>query len=240
VSAHTETTPMEPIGPSEGRKPWVIVAAVAAAGLLGALVWFLVAAPLFGDADVAPAAAPPEVATTDAPGELVAGEALEAEPLVVTYDVLLERDPFEPVVPRPAAETAPATDAVLTAVDGVLLPPITDAPAPEGAVDDGRVREDGTSGSDPTPPEPEASEPTGCETSADGAVCDGRTITLVRVTERDGRRVAVVQVGTTIYEVEEGESFAASFRMQTVGTDRVTVLYADDVVELRVGERVLK
>lgn len=226
------------------------VALLVATALIGATTWFvLTGGPL--DAQLAtaqPAATAEAPADADEAVELV--DDLEADAIVTTYEVLLERDPFDPVVPRPVTEeAAPAgspsevTEAAYDA-NGDPLPP-TDA-SPDGSEPVGDAVPVGTEEPPPpadgtTPDEPAPGPGAGCAEREGTVVCDGRTISLLRiVAEADGRRVAVLQVGSTIHEVEKGEVFAATFRLRTVGEDRVTVLYGDDEFELEVGDRVLK
>lgn len=236
------TADIDPVQP-EGRNVVriVIVAAVAAALAVG--VWFLVVAPLVlgGDEPVAVDTTPiatSDQATTGAADTSEVDEALEAlEALpVVTYEVFLERDPFEPVVPRPEAESATSDDPVA---------PI----APTPVADDGTNGEDGAPGTEggdaPNPGETPATPPSGEEQedpatcrSGQEVVCDGRIVSVVEVSE-DGS-LAIVQVDSTLYEVRAGEVFAGSFRVESIRSDRVTILHGDDAFELRVGDRVLK
>jgi hypothetical protein len=150
------------------------------------------------------------------------GEADEFGALpVVTYEVFLARDPFERSVPEPVV----ATDGT----DGDATDDTTDdGDADGGDADDGDAADDGTGG-----------EPSGCS-NGDEPVCDGRVVSLIELDEVDGERVAVIQVDTTIYEVRVGEIFAGSFLVQSISSDQVTVVYGDDVIVLREGDRVLK
>jgi hypothetical protein len=222
---------------SEGRNPLVLVAAVAGALLAAVLIWFFVAAPLLagGDDDVAAApaagatddvaataAASDTEAATDAAAEVAADEA--ALP-IVTYEVFIDRDPFEPVVPEPASATA---DAGVDPVDGT-----------DGSVTDGTTGGT-TDGSTDGTGDGTTDAPDGC-TSGDQVVCDGRVVSLVDIrTDDDGARVAIVQVDTTLYEVEPGQIFAGAFQVQSISGDRVFLLYGDDAFELQKGDRVLK
>lgn len=241
-----DTTELDPAADGEGRRTLTILLAVLGAVILAALVWFLVT-PLFAD-DPEPVAAPvtPE---TKAPAEEFPEELLDdiaVETIATTYEVLLERDPFDPVVPRPASESADA-ETIATGGEGIVVNTDPDTgggvQVPTDPTDPGAVLDPvQTPSPDPvTPaPAPTAPAPTGCNTGGDVITCDGRPISLVRISEVEGRRVAIVQVGSTIHEVEKGEVFAGTFRMRSVGEERVTVLYGEDEFTLQVGDRVLK
>jgi hypothetical protein len=236
----TDTTVIEPVEPASGRRPLVLALAAGGALAVGALVWFVLVAPLLGSGGTdLPAQVPsgqPSAATAT-PAEV---DDLDDAPVAVTYEVLLERDPFDPVVPRPVVEvvdTAPAEPTDVTVTDGTedgdleLLPVVEDGSEP---TDDGGQQP-------PTvEPTPVVTEPAGCETTETGVTCAGQALALVRISDVDGRRVAIVQVGSTIHEVEKGEVFATDFRLQSVGEDRVTVLYGQQEYTLTVGDRVLK
>jgi hypothetical protein len=227
-----------------GHRTRSVIISVLVASVLGLLAWGWGGT---GDGAIEFASEPvPTGAEVPADGDDAAALAaeLDGEPLVVTYEVLLERDPFDPVVPRPASEVETAAAVSIDADGVVLAEPASDAEA----IGD-EVPSDGA-WSEPVPqpaPQPVADEPSApvatgdCDAQDDVVVCDGRAVSLVRiVSETDGRRVAVLQVDTSIHEVEKGEVFATSFRLRTVGADRVTVQYGDVEFELPVGARVLK
>jgi hypothetical protein len=244
MSETTDTTVIDPVDPSSGRSPVVLALAVGGALLVGALVWFLLVAPLLGGDDVdllEPVASGQPAAAAEAATEL--GEADDA-PIAVTYEVLLDRDPFDPVVPRPVVEvvdTAPAVAEDGTAVDGSDDAGLDPLPVVEDGTgtgtDDGWVEGGEPPAAEPTPV---VTEPAPCSVTDSGVTCDGRAVGLVRISDVDGRRVAIIQVDSTIHEVEKGEVFAANFRLGSIGEDRVTVLYGQDEFTLQVGERVLK
>jgi hypothetical protein len=242
MSETTDTTVIDPVDPPSGRNPVVLALAVGGALLAGALVWFLLVAPLLGGDDVVlqePVASDQPAAAAEEATEL--GEVDDA-PLAVTYEVLLDRDPFDPVVPRPVVEVIDTTPVVVeedVAVDGSEDADLDPLPV----VEDGTGTDDGwVDGSEPAPvePTPVATEPAACSVTDSGVTCDGRAVGLVRISDVDGRRVAIIQVDSTIHEVEKGEVFAANFRLRSIGEDRVTVLYGVDEFTLEVGERVLK
>lgn len=213
-----------------GRNPLVLVAAVAGAVLAAVLIWFFAVAPLLaGDEPDDTAAAPAATVTDDAAAaapddaavEAAADAAVDEALPIVTYEVFIDRDPFEPVVPEPASATA---DVAVEPVDGT-----------DGSVTDGTTggTTDGTTGE-----QPEATD--GC-TTGDQVVCDGRVVSLVDIkTADDGTRVAIIQVDTTLYEVGAGQVFAGAFQVQSISGDRVFLLYGDDAFELQEGDRVLK
>jgi hypothetical protein len=169
---------------------------------------------------------------------------LEALP-TVTYDVFLDRDPFEPVLEEAGsggdAETpdggaepeAPALGAGLPA-GSIVIDPTTGQATVVQAVSD----LDPPPSTDPTAP-PAPSTPSGCRGS-DEVVCDGRVLSLLGVAVEDGQEVVTFQVDDVAYEVTQGEVFATSFRLLSVDGSCATVQYGDDSVRLCEGQRVLK
>lgn len=244
MSEVNETTVIADEAPA--RNPAVLALAVVGALLVGVLVWYFVAAPLLGGADpdvVASEASNVEAEDTvasepDGLDETI--EAADASTLpVVTYEVFLERDPFERVVPE-LASTASAPDPA----------------AGEGTTDtgggtttgDGTTSEPGTTPDDPVPPGStdgsgdggDAGGASGCTTGED-VVCDGRVVSLVDIRSDDaGELLAVIQVDSTLYEASAGDVFAGSFLVQSLSDDRIMLLYGDDAFELREGDRILK
>jgi hypothetical protein len=217
------------------RDPKLIAVAALGAILIGGLLWFFVIAPLFGgdgeEVTVLPAAAVTEAATTD---EVEDAEVVEELPLV-TYEVFLDRDPFDPVVPEPVAETTATEDA------GEATDP--DGTAPADPADPAVTPVDGTDPDPnaPAPLPPAAPGPPVCTSGEQQIECNGRTVSLIEIrTDDAGQLVAIIQVDTTIYEVREGETFAGSFRVQSISDEGVLLQYGDDVEPLDVGERVLK
>jgi hypothetical protein len=164
--------------------------------------------------DVVPAAeeAVAEEAVADA-------EELLALPLV-TYEVFLSRDPFQPVVPE--------------------VTPVAEGGDAEGETDGSGDDTDGSSGGEDTngggSTDPDAPA---CTTQGE-IVCDGRVISLIDVTTVDGQPVAVIQVDTTVYEVTVGQTFAGSFLVRSIDGTTVTLLYGDEGIRLLPGDTVLK
>jgi hypothetical protein len=188
---------------------------------------------------------PAEVSPEDGP------EGLEPLP-VVTYEVFLERDPFDPVVPEdeptPTAEPGNSDSGD---------PDDPDAPAPgqpgdqdpDDPSDPDARAPDGTSPRQPrdtVPGErgdgpPEHGAPAGeCRGGNEEAVCDGRVVSLVDVTNDSQGSLAVVQVDTTVYEVRSGDRFAQNFEVRAIDGSCVNLLHGDDGFQLCTGDRVLK
>jgi hypothetical protein len=150
---------------------------------------------------------------------------------VLTYEVYLARDPFDPVVPEPEAEAAET-----------VVP--TGSVEPVGTVDPLPGETDPTPVTSPTDPEPEpGTDPppsTGGCAEGDEVVCDGLAVSLLQVLSRDGEPVAVIQVDSTIYEVRAGELFADRFMVRSIGGTCASLLYGDDGFTVCVGDRILK
>jgi hypothetical protein len=167
---------------------------------------------------------------------------------VVTYDVFLDRDPFEPVLeegdglsddgggqPVEQAPEPAAIGAGLPAGTIIIDPTTGQAIVVQKASDSGTDAEvDGNTDSSPSP-----NPTTGCR-GEDEVVCDGRVVTLIEVGSSDAGPTARVQVDDVIYEVTTGEVFATSFRLLTIDGSCVTLQYGDDTVRLCEGQRVLK
>ena len=141
---------------------------------------------------------------------------------LVTYELFLARDPFEPVVPEPEPDTPAPTD------------PATPAPDDStGPVDP----------SDPTDPDGNSnsnSEANGACTGTVEVVCDGRVVTVIELVEENGELVVVVQVDTMRYRVRVGEVFADNFQVISISPDQVRILYGDRVARIEVGDNALK
>jgi hypothetical protein len=162
---------------------------------------------------------------------------------MVTYDVYLDRDPFEPALQE--AEEAPEPSEPTDAA------PVE--PAPTGRIvvdpDTGQlivVQDTSAATGDPSPTSgdfttaPSTDPATGRCQGEDEVVCDGRVVTLHEVRTDPGGDIAVIKVDTTTYEVGRGETFASSFRVLSIDGDCVTFLYGDDTSTLCAGQRTLK
>jgi hypothetical protein len=155
---------------------------------------------------------------------------------VVTYDVYLARDPFDPVVPEPEPEASatPATgdgdgtEPVFTGGDGSV-------DGADGQPTDPSNPPDGSGEGEPGDGAPEG----GCR-GEEEVVCDGQVLTLVDVATKDGQPVAIIKVDTSIYEVPEGGVFATFYQVRAIDGSCASVLYGDDGFTLCRGDRVLK
>jgi hypothetical protein len=137
---------------------------------------------------------------------------------VTTYEVFLSRDPFQPLLPQPAA--APG--------DPGSGDPVPGDPVPGDP--------------DPTPgdPSPTPAPTDGCTQNAE-VVCDGRVVTLVDTfVADDGTPTAVVRVDNEVFEVVEGQTFATNFRVRVVEPPCVELVFGDEAFRLCEGEAVLK
>lgn len=207
----------------------VLVLLIASAlAVLGVLRLGTTEGPAFaddGDVEVVAAAdltdAVPAAEEAVAEETVTEGEDLLALPLV-TYEVFLSRDPFQPVVP----EATPVAEGGDTDGD-------TDGSG-DGDTDGAGGGEDTGSGGGSTDPDAPA-----CTTQGE-IVCDGRVISLIDVTSVDGQPVAVIQVDTTVYEVTVGQTFADSFLVRSIDGTTVTLLYGDEGIRLLPGDTVLK
>lgn len=194
----------------------VLLIALGAVVALAAL-WFLVAQPLLFPTDDAATPTPPVAQPgDDAPPADAPADQPQVDEVVpiVTYEVFLARDPFEPVR-EPATPVAPDP--------GDATPPTATPPT------------------DPTQPPPANGEPPppanglpptnggtfqGCH-GEEEVVCDGRVVTLLDITQQDGRRVAVIQVDETVYTVAQGDVFADHFFLRLIEDDSVIIVYGD-------------
>jgi hypothetical protein len=206
-------------------------------------LFLLVVRPLLAGDEPQAAEQPPAVlaaAQEDPPADA------EVEPVVadlplVTYEVFLSRDPFDPVVPDPvpaAATDGTATDGTATdgtATDGTGTQPPTDGTVPPPTDGSTPPPTDGT----PPPATGTPPPPAGCSTG-ETVSCDGRIVALVEVRGSGDDAVAIVQVDTTLYEVRVGDTFAGAFQLSSISGSCVNVLYGDDAFPLCEGDRTLK
>jgi hypothetical protein len=171
---------------------------------------------------------------------------LESLP-VVTYEVFLDRDPFEPVLEEDDGKAGGEGDPADTAgpdpepaglgaglpVGTIIIDPNTgQAVVVQNTADFQASPGDGTAQAPAAPSD-------GCR-GADEVICDGRVVTLVEVGTTDAGPRATVQVDDVIYEVAQGEVFGTSFRLLAIDGACVTLQYGDDTVRLCEGQRVLK
>ncbi|MBT8214019.1 MAG: hypothetical protein KJP12_02265 [Acidimicrobiia bacterium] len=73
-----------------------------------------------------------------------------------------------------------------------------------------------------------------------GFTPSGNTVTLLEIKTVAGELIAVVTVGTTTYEVGVGDTFAGSFSVVSLESDRGVFLFGDKAFELKVGQQILK
>jgi hypothetical protein len=219
------------------RDPRGLLIAVLGAVLLGGLLWLFVISPLFGDKTEELTLASAATATEDTV-EAEVDEVVVDELPLVTYEVFLDRDPFDPVVPEPVNATATG--------DGQTEGETADGGTGEGSETPADPSEPTDPGGVPpatgTPPAtPPAQGADTCTPDGDDLVCNGRVVSLIEIrTGDDGELLAVIQVDTTIYEVGAGDTFAGSFRVQSITETDVLIQYGDDVDRFEVGDRVLK
>jgi len=68
----------------------------------------------------------------------------------------------------------------------------------------------------------------------------GIAVALLEVFEQDGTPTARVQVGSTVYTVKAGDTFATSFRVVSLAGTCGQFLYGDSPFQLCEGEQVIK
>ena len=229
----TSLEPLDDLSRGRGRGLLALFGAVGVIAVL-LVVWLLVP----GDG---PQPLPPTTTTAaeddedpDAPDLGPDDDDAVAEDVpVVTYEIYLARDPFEPVVPEdlPQPDVADPDDPV----DPTDPDPTDPDPTDPDPTDPDPTDPDPVDPTDPRDPD----EPDRCEGDVE-VVCNGEVVSLMDITEDDTGRLAVIQVDTTVYEVRSGEVFADRYRLLEIGTDRVRVLFGDEDFSLRKDETVLK
>jgi len=68
----------------------------------------------------------------------------------------------------------------------------------------------------------------------------GQRVTLVDISGSGSNRTAVVEVDSTEYEVQEGDTFAGSYRVKDLTASCGTFVFGDETFTLCVGQEVLK
>jgi hypothetical protein len=225
-------------------------------GALGGLVvlagvWFLFLTPDTTASQAASTAGAADLVGEPEPVQADAAQSssdlsIEALP-VVTYDIYLARDPFEPVVDPdpPAGETSPDAAGPVELVAGE---PTTDQPGTPVSADPTEPGTASPPGTDPQPsPTPGQPLPPGDGSSSGSCtgqeelVCDGRVVSFQGMTVRNGERVATIQVGTDVYEVAHGEVFASHFRVvEFVSDSMIRLQYGELIYELSASQRSMK
>jgi hypothetical protein len=222
---------------SSSRLLLLLLIVVLAAAAVAAALW------LTGgdDPEPAPVAAAPSAAagadTDDAPGSDATTDTAEpvasSELPVVTYEVFLSRDPFQPVVPEDVQQTGANPTDPGTSTDPADPDDATDTDDSSDPEDPDGSNGSGSSGGSTT-------DARACSSRGE-LVCDGQVVTLIDVTTRDdGERIAVIQIDTTIYEVQRGQTFAGSYQLRAIDGACVSLLYGDEAFQLCTGDTVLK
>jgi hypothetical protein len=160
----------------------------------------------------------PPITTAESPGSAAAGTTATTAPPAPDlpngeFDVFATRNPFEPAV----QVTSDTTDA--------------------GTVPNAGTTDAGTSGSstqagtptDTTPPATGSPQPSA-----------GTTVALIDVFDQGGVTMARVQVGSTVYTVAAGQTFATSYKVVSISGTCGQFLYGDSPFSLCEGEQVIK
>lgn len=222
---------LEPLGTGRRSGVAIVIAlSVLAVTLVGFALLFLAGPP---EAPVTAALPPttPVVDDSQDGDDEESPTATQAVTPVVTYDVFLSRDPFEPVVPEeePASVTDPA---------GPGDPAAPTEPSDPSQPSDPADPSDPSNGGGTQPVSP--SDPD-CRSGAE-VVCEGRVLTAIDIFRDGDDYVAVIQVDTTIFEVRRGQQFSTdpAFRVVDLTATSVTLQVGDDAFVLRTGDTVLK
>lgn len=174
-----------------------------------------------GDADLG---APPPVipVQTTAPTETQGGDQEVEDPEegpVETFEVFARRDPFEPVIELGGPPGV---------VDVGTTPPTDGAsPAP------------GSTPFDPGTGDPGSEDP-GTDDPADEQPPGTSRVKLIDAYKTQGLKRAQIRVDNTVYIVDEGETFAESFRLLSVSGKCASMLFGDDQFTLCEGDEVYK
>lgn len=92
----------------------------------------------------------------------------------------------------------------------------------------------------PTAPAPGPTTPAPTAPAPGPAPAPGVAVALLEVFEQDGALRARVQVGSTVYTVGPGDTFATSFRVVSLAGTCGQFLYGDSPFQLCEGEQVIK
>lgn len=141
-------------------------------------------------------------------GEDQAADSLTLEDLPgITFELVITRDPFEPVRPEPVSN---GND---DAANG-------DGTAPNGNDVDGNGNDTAPNGDNGRPPpDPAPGDP--CQPDGDLFDCEGNVLRVLEVSE-DGARV---QVGDVVYEPQVGQAFAQVFVLGSVRGGCAAITY---------------
>lgn len=204
------------------RQTMITLALVVVLGLVAG--WTVVANDTGGPTTARPAFQEASEAPTDAPAPTETATGLDQLPLV-TYEVFLARDPFQPVVPEENEGGGGGTGVVPGVDGGGGTPVVGPTPSPSPGA---------------TPGQPGQPVDDTCSRRHE-VVCNGRVVSLLDITTADdGTRTAVVQIGSQVYEVRDGDRFADNFEVTSISATCVSLLFGDDAFTLCIGEQVLK
>lgn len=182
----------------------LLLALLAAAA--GVFVWSLghggSDGPLALEAPVGTQADPPSVAS-----EVASDDPDESQLPEITYELLLTRDPFEPVRPEPEEDPSEPSDPSAPSDPSDPSRPV-DPSDPSRPVDP----------SDPTRPV-DPSDP--CQPSGDVMVCEGTPVRTLEVLISRAR----IQVGDVIYEPTLSQVFANDFRLTDIQSGCAVITY---------------
>lgn len=184
--------------------------------LLGALVAALVGKTLFGGSGEAPIARVGSGSTADPFTPSTAAPGATVPPTTPTFHVFGTKNPFEPVI---QLDTTPTTGSGSGAT--TTIPTTTTGPTPDTTPITGP--DDGTTPTTTAPP-------------------PGQPVTLVDVFRNASGTVrAHLKVGSTVYTVSEGDTFAGGrYRVVSLTPPCGQFLYGDAPFRLCQGEQTLK
>lgn len=189
----------------------VVLAILLVAAML-AFAWFVLGG---GESSGVASGDPVILAQADGDADPGTDGASEPVPVDVTYDVFLERDPFESIRPEEPEDTSSGDDGQSTNGDGT-----NGNGGDGGSGDGGSGNGDGGNGGDTKDP-------------VDGTV----TITVLDVTVSG----AVIRVGSNVYTPLLGDVFADDLRLVRIIGDCVEIQRGDRVLPvLCAGEAVVK
>ncbi len=230
----TPTRGLEPmvVTAQPGLRGLLIVLGVAGAVVVAGLAVWLGSAPgdLPGSSDLPdpPALTAEGEGSQDQPTEEEQA-ADEAIPLpLVTYELFLARDPFQPVVPEPVTGPSDPSDPNGSGSNG------------NGSDTNGSGTSNGSGSTNGTSNGNSSGNSNGGCSGTSEVVCDGRVLTVIEVFEQNGELLAVIQVDTMRYQVAVGDILADFFQVVSISPDQVRVLYGDSVVTIEVADNALK
>src|SRR5690625_1247596 len=142
-------------------------------------------------------------------------EILVIEPPEVTYELVIDRDPFDPVRPPDISSDFDDNDDDASPLDppGNSRDPGT-RPVPGNGAPSNGGPSNGAPGTPPAPGEP-------CQTEAGGVRCDGTSVRLLDVADDE----ATIQVGDSSPVVSVGSSFATDFKLTEIRSECAVIDY---------------